>query len=162
MSLIRHQSILSYDVAHETAHNNLPYSSSPASLLKLRFGAFIRISMLRNVRRWRMRVSGVNYKGEFKGVGGYKRTASFQWMNGGRAAYGVACEGQEAFRADISIQCKKEPGRLVKVHAFPDIRKITDTLICMTEVIKPSRTQNAKARRAAHLSAHTPCKLQNS
>ncbi len=127
---------------------------------------------------------GGSYKGECKGVGGFK----LQVIEGDlrQTINIIAPEGEEhqlrlwehftAFsavgpRAEWRVKAKKpfalifrfnvseDPVDSSKITSYLVVAKITADLACVTEVIKPSKTQNAEARRAAERSTTTPCKI---
>ncbi len=124
------------------------------------------------------------YKGECKGVGGYK----LHVMEGDlrQTINVIAPNGEEhklrlgehfsAFsavgpRAEWRVKAKKPYALIFRFNVSENpedpsentsyliVAKITDNLACVTDVIKPSKTQNADARRAADRSSTIPCKI---
>lgn len=124
------------------------------------------------------------YKGECKGVGGYK----LHVMEGDlRQTINVIAPDGEAHklrlgehfsafsavgpRAEWRVKAKKpyalifrfnvseNPEDASKNTSYLIVAKITQDFACVTEIIKPSKTQNADARKAADRAATTPCKI---
>ena len=127
--------------------------------------------------------NGVNYKGECKGVGGYKlhviegdlrQTIDviapdgethelLLWQHfGGFSAVGPRAEwrvkSKKPFALIFRFNVNENPEDSSKYTSYLLVAKITDMLACVTDIIKPSQTQNAEARRAADRAANTPCK----
>jgi hypothetical protein len=124
------------------------------------------------------------YKGECKGVGGHKLIVREGDL---RQSIDVAAPGRKEHqlrlwehfhgfsavgpKAEWRMMGKKPVGLIFRFNVSEDVvdsskitsylivAKITPQLACVTEIIKPSKTQNADARRAADRSANVPCKI---
>lgn len=124
------------------------------------------------------------YKGECAGVGGYKlhvlegdlRQTINVIAPGGKEHELRLWEHFTAFtsvgpRAEWRVKAKKpfalifrfnvseNPEDSSKTTSYLIVAKVSPNLACVTEIIKPSRKQNAEARRAADRSATVPCKI---
>ena len=126
---------------------------------------------------------GGSYKGECAGVGGYKlhvlegdlrqsvdiidpagkaHQLRFWEHFGGFSAVGPRAEWRIKNRQPIALivrlNVSENPEKPETTTSYLIVSKITKTEACITDIIRPSRTQNAEARRAADNSASEPCK----
>lgn len=127
---------------------------------------------------------GGSYKGECKGVGGYmlhviegdlRQTINVIAPNGeehqlrlwehftGFSAVGPRAEwrvkAKKPFALIFRFNVSEDPIDSSKITSYLIVVKITQDFACVTEIIKPSKTQNAEARKAADRAATTPCKI---
>lgn len=127
---------------------------------------------------------GGSYKGECAGVGGYKlhvlegdlRQSINVIAPGGKehqlrlwehfgafSAVGPKAEwrlkGKAPFALIFRFNVSENPEDASKTTSYLIVAKVSPSLACVTEIIKPSRSQNAEARRAADRSATVPCKI---
>ncbi len=128
--------------------------------------------------------NGVNYKGECKGVGGFKlhviegdlRQSINVIAPGGKehelrlwehfgafSAVGPKAEwrvkGKAPFALIFRFNVSENPEDSSKTTSYLIVAKVSPSLACVTDIIKPSRNQNAEARRAADRSTTVPCKI---
>ena len=127
---------------------------------------------------------GALYKGECRGVGGYKlhllegdlrQTVNViaaggnehelrLWeIFGGFSYLGPRAEWRIKGKTPVSLivrfNVSQDPEDSTKTTSYLIVSKITKTKACVTDVIRPSRTQNANARKLADRSAAKQCKL---
>ncbi len=127
---------------------------------------------------------GGSYKGECAGIGGYKlhvlegdlRQSINVIAPGGKehelrlwehfgafSAVGPKAEwrlkGKAPFALIFRFNVSENPEDSSKTTSYLIVAKVSPSLACVTEIIKPSRNQNAEARRAADRSATVPCKI---
>ena len=126
---------------------------------------------------------GTSYQGECLGVGGYKlkllegdlRQSVDIVSPGGKAhplefwnisnafSYlGQRVEWRMKGKAPIALIARfnvsENPGDASKVTSYLVVAKITKTEVCVTNVIRPGRSQNVDARKAADSSSDRPCR----
>ncbi len=129
---------------------------------------------------------GGSYRGECPGVGGYKLELVEgdlrQTLNvidpkrkkhelglwnifGGFSSIGHTAEwrlkGGKPFALIVRFNVSENPEDSTKITSYLLVAKITPSETCVTDVIKPSRTQNTAARRAADKSGTSPCRNTN-
>lgn len=129
---------------------------------------------------------GGSYKGECKGVGGYKlwliegdlrqtiiivdpkgteHNLKFWEIFGGFSAVGDKAEWRtkngKPNSLIVRLNVSEDPENSDKRTSYLIVAKITPAETCVVSVIKPSRTQNAEARKAADISGKTPCRVSN-
>lgn len=127
---------------------------------------------------------GGSYKGECTGVGGYKlhvlegdlRQSINVIAPGGKehqlrlwehfgafSAVGPKAEwrlkGKAPFALIFRFNVSENPEDASKTTSYLIVAKVSPSLACVTDIIKPSRNQNEEARRAADRSATVPCKI---
>ena len=130
---------------------------------------------------------GTSYEGECPGIAGYKlrllegylrqsidivtpakKTHQLQFWNISNAfSYiGPKVEWRLRGRTPIALiarfNASENPEDSSKVTSYLVVAKITKSEICVTDVVKPSRTQNLEARKAADDSAERPCRRTDS
>lgn len=126
------------------------------------------------------------YTGECKGIGGYKlhviegdlrqtitvidpqakKLELRLWEYfGGFSAVGPKAEwrmkGKKPFALIVRFNVSEDPEDSTRLTSYLIVAKITQDFACVTDIIKPSRTQNAEARKAADTSADRACKVGN-
>lgn len=126
---------------------------------------------------------GGSYKGECSGVAGFKlhviegdlrqtvdvvspgkkvHELKFWEFFGGFSSVGPRAEwrmrGKTPVALIVRFNVSEDPEDSTKITSHLLVAKITPSSICVTNMIKPSRTQNAEARRAADSSSRKPCK----
>lgn len=124
------------------------------------------------------------YKGECKGVAGYKlhviegdlrQTVNVVFPDknihelrfwehfGGFSAVGSKAEWRVKSKKPIALivrlNVSEDPEKPDKQSSYLIVSKITKDTACITEILKPMRSQNAEARRAADRSSGKPCKV---
>ena len=124
------------------------------------------------------------YKGECKGVSGYKlhvieddlrQTINVVAPNkkihelrlwehfSGFSAVGPRAEwrldGKKPVALIVRLNVSENPEDSSKTTSYLVVAKITRDFACVTDIIKPSKTQNADARVPAHKSATHACRL---
>lgn len=130
---------------------------------------------------------GAEYEGECPGVGGYKlhllegdlrqsidvitpakKThqldywhifAAFSYI-GDRIEWRM--KGRTPIALIARLNASQNPKDPEKQTSYLVVSKITKEDICVTDVIKPSRTQNVEARKAADSASSRPCRLTES
>lgn len=127
---------------------------------------------------------GVEYEGECPGVGGYKlhllegdlrqsidvitpakktHQLGFWYISAAFSYIGDRVEWRVKGKIPIALiarfNASEDPENTEKRTSYLVVSKITKTEICVTDVIKPSRDQNAEARKAADSAATRPCRL---
>ncbi len=130
---------------------------------------------------------GGSYKGECLGVAGYKlevidgdlrqtvnivspnrkvHELKFWEFFGGFSSVGPRAEwrlkGSKPIALIVRFNVSEDPEDSNKLTSYLLVAKITDAATCVTDTIKPSRTQNAEARRAADRSRSLPCRKKDS
>jgi hypothetical protein len=125
---------------------------------------------------------GGSYRGICPGVGGYKleliegdlrqtiiivdpkkkeHNLKFWEIFGGFSAVDQKAEwrtkGGKPYALIVRLNVNEDPEKIEKRTLYLLVAKITPTETCVTDVIKPSRTQNVDARRAADAAASKPC-----
>lgn len=123
-----------------------------------------------------------SYKGECKGTGGYK----LHVLEGDiRQTINVIAPGNKEFelnfwnfyssfsavgeKAEWRVKGKNPIALIVRFNVsnpeYPDkstsylmVSKITKNEVCVTDVVKPSKTQNAEAQKLADMASTKPCK----
>ena len=130
---------------------------------------------------------GAEYEGECPGVGGYKlrllegdlrqsldvltpakKTHQLAFWNissafshiGDRVEWRV--KGKTPIALIARFNASEDPEKPDKHTSYLVVSKITKNEICVTDVIKPSQTQNEEARKAADSSASRPCRRTDS
>ena len=68
-------------------------------------------------------------------------------------------KGRSPFALIFRFNVSENPEDSSKTTSYLIVAKVSPSLACVTEIIKPSRNQNAEARRAADRSATVPCKI---
>jgi len=63
------------------------------------------------------------------------------------------------FALIFRFNVNEDPNKSEKYTSYLMVVKITETLACVTEIIKPSKDQNVKAREAADRAPTTACKI---
>lgn len=126
---------------------------------------------------------GGSYKGECKGTAGYKlhvlegdlrqsvtvvdpkakeHQLRFWEFFGGFSAVGPKAEwrvkGKTPVALIVRLNVSEDMENSDKRTSYLIVAKITSTLACVTDIIKPSKTQNADARKSADKSATQPCR----
>ncbi len=126
---------------------------------------------------------GGSYKGECRGVGGYKlhviegdlrqtvnvidpRSKEFElrfWEHfyafsavGPKAEWRV--RNKKPFALIIRLNVSENPEKPETTTSYLIVSKITTSEVCITDIIRPSRTQNADARRLADTASMRACK----
>ncbi len=125
---------------------------------------------------------GGSYLGECPGVGGYKlhllegdlrqsiniidpkrkKTELSLWnISGGFSSLGEQAEwrmkGKTPVALIVRFNVSEVPEDSSKITSYLVVIKITKDEICVTEALKPTRSHNFEARRAADNSASRPC-----
>ena len=125
---------------------------------------------------------GGSYLGECRGVGGYKlqvlegdlrqsinvigpkrkKTELNLWnISGGFSSLGEQAEwrmnGKTPVALIVRFNVSEVPEDSSKITSYLVVIKITKDAICITEALKPTRSHNFEARRAADKSASRPC-----
>jgi hypothetical protein len=128
---------------------------------------------------------GGSYLGECPGVAGYKlqvlegdlrqsinvidpkrkKTELDLWnVSGGFSSVGEQAEwrmkGKTPIALIVRFNVSENPEDSSKITSYLVVMKITKEKICVTEVLKPTRSHNFEARRAADRSAARPCRFQ--
>lgn len=123
------------------------------------------------------------YRGECKGVGGYqleltegdirqtiniisptkkKFELNFGSVSGGFSSVGAKAEwrvkGTAPTALIIRFNVSENPEDSSKTTSYLIVSKITKTSACITDVVKPSKTQNAEAQKLADAASTKPCK----
>ena len=123
------------------------------------------------------------YRGHCPGVGGYKLELTegdlrqsitiiapnkkkfelnFGSVSGGFSAVGAKAEwrvkGTVPTALIIRFNASENPEDSTKITSYLIVSKITKTSACMTDVVKPSTTQNAEAQKLADAAIGKPCK----
>ena len=130
---------------------------------------------------------GAEYEGECPGVGGYKLrllegdlrqsldvvtpakknyqlafwniSSAFSYI-GSRIEWRI--KGKSPIAVIARFNASEDPENPEKRTSYLVVAKISKDQICVTDLIKPSRTQNADARKAADSSASRPCRRTES
>ncbi|MBK9162455.1 MAG: hypothetical protein IPM21_00800 [Acidobacteria bacterium] len=127
---------------------------------------------------------GGSYKGECAGVGGYKlhvlegdlRQSVNVIAPGGKehqlrlwehfgafSAVGPKAEWRMKGKTPLALifrfNVSEDVEDASKTTSYLIVAKVSPMLACVTEIIRPSRTQNADARKAADRAANTQCKI---
>jgi hypothetical protein len=130
---------------------------------------------------------GGSYKGECKGTAGYKlhviegdlrqtitvvdpkskeHPLRFWEHFGVFSAVGPKAEwrlkGKTPVALIVRLNVSENPEDASKTTSYLVVAKITPDFACVTDMIKPSRTQNADARKAADKAANIACKIAES
>lgn len=126
---------------------------------------------------------GGSYRGECPGTAGYKlellegdlrqsvniiepskrkRELRFWELFGGFSSVGPKAEwrvkNKKPIAVIIRLNVSEDPENSAKTTSYLIVAKITETEACVTDTLKPTRSQNAEARRAADRSADRPCR----
>lgn len=126
---------------------------------------------------------GELYKGECAGVGGYKlhviegdlrhtidvvspdgtaHQLRFWDFFGGFSAVGPRAEWRLKSKRPIALivrlNVSENPEDSSKTTSYLIVAKITENEVCVTDILKPGRSQNIEARRSADRAAAMPCK----
>lgn len=129
---------------------------------------------------------GGSYKGECKGVGGYKlwviegdlrqniiivdpskkeHNLRFWEFFGGFSAVDAKAEWRtrdgKPFALIVRLNVSEDPVNSSKTTSYLLVAKLTPLRKCITNVIRPSKTQNVEARKAADASSLAPCRQVN-
>ena len=130
---------------------------------------------------------GTEYEGECPGVGGYKlhllegdlrqsldvitpakktHQLGFWYISAAFSYIGDRIEWRVNGKYPIALIARfntsEDPERPEKRTSYLVVSKISKEQICVTDVIKPSRNQNAEARKAADSAASRPCRRTGS
>lgn len=128
---------------------------------------------------------GGSFLGECKGIGAYKlqtlegdlrqsinvispkgkKTALNFWnISGGFSSLGKQAEwrmeGKTPVAMIVRFNVSENPEDSSKTTSYLVVVKITKEAICVTEALKPTRSHNYEARKAADKSAAKPCRYQ--
>lgn len=126
---------------------------------------------------------GGSYLGECKGVGGYKLHAldgdlrqsvnvigpggkktelNFWNISGGFSSVGEQAEWRMRGKTPVALIVRYnvsiDPEDATKIMSYLVVVKLAKNNICVTEALKPTRSHNMEARRAADKSATRPCR----
>lgn len=125
-----------------------------------------------------------NYSGKCKGVGGYdlevylddernsigvvlpsKQTVGLDFWNyfGNFSALGQKAEWRMKGKEPIALIVRlnvSDRGDEKPPTSYLIVSKISETGACVTDIVKPSKNQNAEARRLADKAATRPCKIE--
>lgn len=129
---------------------------------------------------------GGSYVGECAGVGGYKlqvtegdlrqsinvlekngtkRELNLWNISGGFSSVGPQAEWRMKGRTPVALivrfNVSEDPEDSSKITSYLVVIKLTKTDICVTTALKPTRSHNFEARRAADKSADRPCRASN-
>lgn len=129
---------------------------------------------------------GGSYLGECKGVGGYKlqvlegdlrqsvnvigpgrkKTELNFWnISGGFSSLGEQAEWRMRGKMPVALivryNVSEDPEDASKTVSYLVVVKIAKNSICITEALKPTRSHNMEARRAADKSQNRPCRYLN-
>ncbi|HMO81963.1 MAG TPA: hypothetical protein PKD24_14325 [Pyrinomonadaceae bacterium] len=124
-----------------------------------------------------------SYRGDCGGVFGYKlhviegdlrqtidiispdgKTHELQFWNffGGFSAVGPRAEWRIRSKKPIALivrlNVSEDPEDSSKTTSYLIVAKITENEVCVTDILKPTRSQNIEARRSADRAAAMPCK----
>lgn len=127
---------------------------------------------------------GGSYRGICPGVAGYKLEVregdlrqtidlitpgrrkfelAFWDVSGGFSAVGPKAEwrikGKSPVALIVRFNVNENPNDWRKVTSYLVVTKITRNEVCITDVLRPSRTQNGDARKVADSAANRPCKF---
>ena len=130
---------------------------------------------------------GSSYEGECPGVGGYKLRLlegdlrqSIDIVTPGKKTHQLAfwnissafsyigdrvewrMKGKTPIALIARFNASEDPENAEKRTSYLIVSKITKNEICVTDVIKPTTTQNADARKAADSAASRPCRRTDS
>lgn len=125
---------------------------------------------------------GGSYKGVCRGVGGYKleviegdlrqtvnvidargkrHELGFWRLTGGFSAVGEQAEwrmkGKKPIALIVRLNVNEHPEEPERRTSYLVVAKITPTATCVTHFLKPTRSHNYEARKAADKSADRPC-----
>lgn len=128
---------------------------------------------------------GGSYRGLCPGVGGYKlellegdlrqtinvvtprgkkHELKFWEIFGGFSSVGDKAEwrmkGKKPVALIVRFNVSDDPEDSSKITSYLIVAKITASEICVTDALKPTRSHNAEARRAADRSAEKKCRLE--
>ncbi len=123
------------------------------------------------------------YRGECKGVGGYKLEVtegdlrqsidvvspsgdkselSFGSVSSGFSSVGAKAEwrvkGTRPVGLIVRFNASEDPADATKITSYLIVIKIQSSGSCITDVVKPSKSQNVLARQFADQAAGKPCK----
>lgn len=124
------------------------------------------------------------YRGECAGVGGYKLEVTegdlrqsvnvsapnkkkfeldFSQISGGFSSVGEKAEwrmkGKTPVALIVRFNASENPEDSSKITSYLIVTKITAKESCITDVVKPGKTQNADAQKLADAAAKKPCKI---
>ncbi|HMQ05269.1 MAG TPA: hypothetical protein PKD26_15225 [Pyrinomonadaceae bacterium] len=94
---------------------------------------------------------------------GAKHELKFWEFFGGFSSVGRRPEWRMKDKTPIALivrfNVSEDPEDSTKITSYLLVAKITDTGACVTDIIKPSRTQNVEARRAADRASTKLCRM---
>lgn len=124
-----------------------------------------------------------SYRGRCPGVGGYKlellegdlrqtvnvidpkgtkHELRFWEIFGGFSSVGPRAEwrmkGKKPVALIVRFNVSEDPEDSSKITSYLIVAKITASAVCVTDALKPTRSHNAEARRAADRSDQRPCR----
>jgi len=95
---------------------------------------------------------------------GMKHELKFWEMFGGFSSVGPRAEWRLKGKAPVALivrfNVSEDPEDSTKITSYLIVAKITGSSICVTDTLKPTRSHNAEARRAADRSASKKCRLE--
>ena len=124
------------------------------------------------------------YRGECKGVGGYKLEViegdirqsvnvvspkgkifelDFMRVSGGFSSVGLKAEWRTKAGKPVALivrfNASENPEDSSKITSYLIVAKISPDVACVTDVVKPAKTQNAQAQKLADAAASKACKI---
>lgn len=94
-----------------------------------------------------------------------RKTELHLWnVSGGFSSLGQQAEWRMSGKAPVALivrfNVSEDPEDSAKTTSYLVVAKLTKDAVCVTEALKPTRSHNFEARKAADRSATRPCRFQ--